>query len=103
MSLENETLDNHTCVNIIRIEAKRAASSGDHDKAYRILDQMAEHVIGPVSPIDWPEIWEHFNRMQQRIMDSITTKEEFLAESELDRMDFYNWMKNQCGEYADLI
>jgi len=49
---------------------------------------------------NWEQIWKHFNRMQKRVMATKTTKKEFFAESEAERLDFYNWMQQQCGEYA---
>jgi hypothetical protein len=49
---------------------------------------------------DWDKIWEHFNRMQKRVMSDMTTKEEFFAQPEYERMEFYEWMQRQCGQYA---
>ena len=49
---------------------------------------------------EWNRIWSHFNRMQKSVMDTKTTKKEFMAKSEKERMDFYNWMQQQCGQYA---
>lgn len=49
---------------------------------------------------EWEEIWQHFNRMQNRVMYDKTTKKEFFEQPEDERIDFYNWMKKQCGEYA---
>ena len=53
-----------------------------------------------ISDMEWEKIWQHFNRMQLRIMDDITTKEQFFSESEESRLEFYNWMQDQCGQYA---
>lgn len=50
--------------------------------------------------INWEDIWSHFDRMQQKVMADITSREEFFAESEKKRMEFYDWMMCQCGEYA---
>jgi len=50
--------------------------------------------------IDWEKVWSHFNRMQKKIMYDITSRADFFAESESDRIEFYNWMQNQCGQYA---
>ena len=52
---------------------------------------------------DWEEIWNHFNRMQKRVMATKTTRREFFTGSDLERREFYNWLRKQCGEYADLI
>jgi hypothetical protein len=52
------------------------------------------------TPEEWQTIWLHFNRMQKRVMGSLTTRKEFFAESEVDRLDFYNWMQIQCGAYS---
>ena len=49
---------------------------------------------------DWHAIWKHFNRMQKRVMADKTTKKEFMAEPEADRIEFYQWMQKQCGEYS---
>ena len=48
---------------------------------------------------DWEQIWQHFDRMQQRIMATKTTRDEFFEQPEDERMDFYNWLKNQAGDY----
>ncbi len=39
-------LDYTTAVNVIRTEAKRAATRGDYERSYRILDGFAELVYG---------------------------------------------------------
>ncbi len=52
------------------------------------------------SKTEWNRIWQHFNRMQQRVMADKTTREEFMAMPEGERMDFYGWLQGQCGEYA---
>jgi len=49
---------------------------------------------------DWNDIWNHFNRMQKRVMADTITKKEFLAEPIADRLSFYSWMQKQCGEYS---
>ena len=49
---------------------------------------------------EWTKVWNHFNRMQKRVMADKTTKAEFFAEPEEARMEFYRWLQNQCGEYA---
>jgi len=49
---------------------------------------------------EWNRIWSHFNRMQKRVMADKTTKKEFMAESEADRQEFYEWMQRQCGSYS---
>ena len=49
---------------------------------------------------EWKRIWDHFNRMQKRVMADKTTKKEFFAESEEERIKFYEWMQKQCGEYS---
>ncbi len=49
---------------------------------------------------DWNKIWSHFNRMQKRVMADKTTKKEFMAQPESERIDFYNWLQKQCGEYS---
>lgn len=54
----------------------------------------------PATKTDWEAVWAHFNRMQKRVMADKTTKKEFFAESESERMDFYRWMQQQCGEYS---
>jgi hypothetical protein len=47
--------------------------------------------------MNWEKMWSRFNRIQKSVMtsDSMTTKEEFFAESEGERLKFYNWMMNQ--------
>ena len=52
---------------------------------------------------EWQEIWKHFNRMQKRVMADKTTHKEFFAESEEERISFYNWMQRQCGSFACYI
>jgi len=52
---------------------------------------------------DWESIWKHFNRMQVRIMADLTTREEFFAQPEEERLEFYSWMQRQCGQYACYI
>ena len=49
---------------------------------------------------EWNTIWSHFNRMQKRVMADKTTKAEFMAEPESDRLEFYEWMQKQCGQYS---
>jgi len=49
---------------------------------------------------EWETIWQHFNRMQKRVMADKTSKKEFFAEPEKDRLEFYRWMQRQCGQYA---
>jgi hypothetical protein len=57
----------------------------------------------PQNAHDWNEIWKHFNRMQKRVMADKTTRKEFFAQSEEERMSFYRWMQQQCGSYACYI
>ena len=54
---------------------------------------------------EWEEIWRHFNRLQKRVMasESITTKREFFEEPAQERLDFYQWMQTQCGQYSCYI
>ncbi len=49
---------------------------------------------------DWAKIWAHFNRLQKRVMATETTRKEFFAQSETDRLEFYSWVQNQCGAYS---
>lgn len=49
---------------------------------------------------EWNKIWSHFNRMQKRVMADKTTKEEFFAQPEDERMEFYNWLQQQAGQYS---
>lgn len=51
-------------------------------------------------PLTPEQIWHHFDRMQQRIMVDKITKEEFFEQPEDERMEFYRWMQDQCGEIA---
>ena len=50
-------------------------------------------------------MYDHLERMQVRIMakDSMVTWEQFAAEPYQARVDYYNWMRRQIGELADLI
>ena len=50
-------------------------------------------------------MYDHLERMQQRIMakESIITWQEFANEPYVERIEYYNWMRKQCGELADLI
>lgn len=50
-------------------------------------------------------MFEHLDRMQRRVMirESWITEEEFNAEPELEKLAYYHWMCQQCGEWADLI
>ena len=41
--------------------------------------------------------------MQKRVMADKTTKKEFFAESEQNRLEFYAWLQKQCGEYSAWI
>lgn len=54
---------------------------------------------------EWNEIWKHFNRMQKRVLcpECRLTEEEFFEEPEQERLDFYQWMQDQCGQYACYI
>ena len=52
---------------------------------------------------DWNAIWKHFNRMQKRVMATKTTKKEFMAQPESERLDYYNWLQKQCGGFACYI
>ena len=54
----------------------------------------------PQNAHDWNQIWKHFNRMQKSVMATKTTRQEFFAESEKERMDFYRWLQRQCGQMA---
>jgi hypothetical protein len=63
---------------------------------------MACHAIrldfSPTEPVhDWQGIWEHFDRLQKRIMGDQTTQAEFMAEPIADRLEYYQWMQNQFG------
>jgi hypothetical protein len=49
---------------------------------------------------DWNEIWKHFNRLQKRMMATKTTRREFFEQPEDERLDFYNWIQRQAGEYS---
>lgn len=53
------------------------------------------------TPVDY----EHLDRMQRRIMDpeSYVTEQEFRDEPESEQVRYYNWMRRQIGELADLI
>ena len=55
---------------------------------------------GLVTCIDWDVIWEHFDRLQQRIMAYETSREDFFAESVDERLKFYEWMQTQAGEFS---
>jgi len=50
-------------------------------------------------------MFDHLERMQNRIMakDSLITWESFAKEPYRERIEYYNWMRKQCGELADLI
>ena len=50
-------------------------------------------------------MYDHLDRMQKRVMakDSMVTWQEFASESYSNRVRYYNWMRKQCGELADLI
>ena len=43
--------------------------------------------------------WQHFDRMQKKVMATYTSKEEYFAESEVEQIEFYNWLRDQCGEF----
>jgi hypothetical protein len=49
--------------------------------------------------------FKHLDRMQRRVMarESWVTKSEFFAESEQEQRRYYEWMRKQCGELADLV
>lgn len=49
--------------------------------------------------------YDHLNRMQRRVMarDSWITEADFRAESPEEQSRYYQWMRAQCGELADLI
>lgn len=51
------------------------------------------------------QFFAHLDRMQRRIMtkDSWITEEQFLTETPFERLEYYKWMTQQCGELADLI
>ena len=51
----------------------------------------------------WRQLWEHFDRMQRRVMHDKTTRAEFFAQPATERLDFYHWLRVQCGSYADYI
>ena len=55
-----------------------------------------------LSKSDWENIWQHFNRMQVKVMcqESLITRKDFFAETEEERISFYNWMQQQVVEYA---
>ena len=48
---------------------------------------------------DWERIWQHFDSMQQRVMHTMTTRHQFFAEPEDERMYFYYWMTRQCNDH----
>ena len=50
-------------------------------------------------------MYDHLERMQTRVMakESIMTWEQFAKEPHHERVDYYNWMRKQSGEYCDLI
>jgi hypothetical protein len=52
-----------------------------------------------------PVDFDHLDRMQHRIMtpESYVTEQEFRAEPESEQLQYYNWMRKQIGELADLI
>ena len=56
--------------------------------------------MNPVTEQDWFELWKHFNRLQKRVMADKTTKKEFFAQPPKERLEFYQWMQNQCGSNA---
>ena len=50
--------------------------------------------------VKWDRIWRHFNRMQRRVMATKTSRLEFFAQPEDERMAFYEWLQQQCGGYS---
>ena len=50
--------------------------------------------------VNWTKTWQHFNRMQKRVMADKTTKKDFFSQPEQERWDSYQWLQNQCGEYS---
>lgn len=49
--------------------------------------------------MNWNDIWEHFDRMQEQVMKDMTSRNEFFAESSEKRIELYDWMMCQCVEY----
>ena len=56
--------------------------------------------VWKVYSAEWEHIWQHFNRMQDRVMADKTTREQFFAQPAEERMEFYNWLQSQCGQFA---
>ena len=48
--------------------------------------------------INREEQWQHLDRMQQRIMATKTTREEYFSQPEKEQNEFYRWMLVQCGD-----
>ena len=51
------------------------------------------------------DLYPHFDRMQKAIMApcSQTTRTEFEAMPVEEQRGYYQWLRRQCGELADLI
>ena len=71
----------------------------DSGKIALLKDGEFEVIDEPRTESD-EKMWSHFDRMQRRVMADKTTNREFFAEPEAERLTFYNWMKQQCGELA---
>jgi hypothetical protein len=54
----------------------------------------------PTTREEWQTVWQHFNRMQNRVMSTHTSKTEFFAEPESERWEFYRWLCQQCPNCA---
>ena len=51
------------------------------------------------------KIWGHLNRMQKRVMaaDSQVTRTQFAESTHAEKIEYYEWMRQQCGSLCDLI
>jgi len=65
-----------------------------------IVLRPTDRKYGPIADLDWEEIWQHFDQMQQRAMHDKTTRDEFFEQPEDERLEFYRWLQDQAGEYA---
>lgn len=82
--------------------------------ANKYSDSMKEHRLGASElgenadstsvaalariAINREEQWQHLDRMQQRIMATKTTREEYFSQPEKEQNEFYRWMLVQCGD-----
>lgn len=84
---------------LIPVEIVNYLDNGEY--LVRAIESNFEYIVSSDYLTD--DQFNHLDRMQARVMVDQITFSQWLAETESERTSYYNWLRAQCGEFADLI